>query len=138
MIGATAKSEQFHSRSGSESTKGSRKGFTLLGGGDDPLSHLTPEDRRASLTAIVRALQFDLSEAKASKEIHRVKQIGLRLFDLNTEINKIRPTRRSGYGNNIGNLFVDICREQMTKPQFNAIMTEANRRHRSASTKEKE
>ena len=129
MIGATAKAEQFHARSGSESTKGSRKGFGLLGGGDDPVDHLTPEEKRASLVAKWQRLQLDIAEAKALRDPVRVKRIGVELAQLGLMINALRPKRRSADG--IGELFIDICREQMTKPQFSAIMDEANRRQRA-------
>lgn len=130
MIGATAKAEQFQSRSGSESTKGSRKGFSLLGGGENPVDHLTDEEKRASLVAVWKALQPELADAKLKKDPARVKRISVEIAQVGLLIHAIRPKRRSALG--LSELFIDICREQMTKPQFNLIMDEANRRQRAA------
>ena len=131
MIGATARAEQFYERSGSESTKPSRKGFSLLGGGENPCDHLTPEERRASLVQKWKKLQGDLAEAKRGKNKRQLRAICQEITETGLAINAIRPKRASS--RDVTGHFVDVCREMMTKPQFNAIMDEANRRLRATS-----
>jgi hypothetical protein len=130
MIGATAKAEQFYSRTGSESTKGSRKGFSLIGGGENPLAHLTPEERRDSLKQKLKGLNAELVLVKKGRDKRRLLQLGQEIAQTCSEINQLRPKRISGV--EVTDHFIDICRETMTKPQFSAIMDEANRRLRAA------
>lgn len=132
MIKGQAKAEQFYTRSGSESTKGSRKGFGLLGGGEDVLAHLAPEEKRASLVQKFKALQIELVEVKKGRDKRRLQQIISEITTTQEAISAIRPKRVSSDPQAIANLFIDVCREMMTKPQFNAIMDEANRRQRAA------
>lgn len=131
MYKGTAQAEQFYERRGSESTKGSRKGFALLGGGDNPLDHLTPEEKRASLVAVWKGLQKELATAKEREDPARIKRLGVEIAQVGLMINELRPKRGSQDPMSIPALFIDICREQMTKPQFTAIMDEANRRQRA-------
>jgi hypothetical protein len=128
VIGATAKAEQFFTRSANESTKGSRKGFDLLGGGEDPLSVLTTEEQRDSLVARYKGLQKQLEAAKAKGDKALIKSIGFDIANTSREINGCRPKTRSSP--EVGQFFIDICREQMPKLQFHQIMDEASRRWR--------
>lgn len=130
MYKATAKAEQFQARIANESTKGSRKGFAE--GGENPLAVLDPEDRRNSLVAVLKGLDIEKQAAKKAGNAARVKNIGLRMFEVTEEIRAMRKARRSENATEIPMLFMDICRESMTKPQFSAIMLEANRRQRVA------
>jgi hypothetical protein len=125
MIGATAKAEQFQSRSGSDATKGSRKGFGLLGGGDDPIAHLSPEERRASLVAVWKRLQIQLSEAKARGDKLAVTDIGHQITECSLAIHAIRPKRK--HSQTLANYFIEACKKSMTKPQYQALMAEARR-----------
>lgn len=128
MYGLTAKSEQFRERVGSDATKGSRKGYAE--GGENPLTQLSQEEQRGSLVAVLKGLLSELEVAKLGRDPHRVKQLGRRIYELNNQINAMRPKRRSSHL--IGDYFVDVCREQMTKPQFNLVMDEACERYRKA------
>lgn len=136
MYKGAAKGEQFLNRSASESTKGSRKGFSLLGGGEDPLAHLTPHEKIGSLMAVARNLQKEIIECKErNNDPIRIKRLGKQLFEINSEINALRPKR--GSGEEIVDFFIDICRRQMTKHQFKLVMDEAHDMYRAAIEKKK-
>lgn len=129
MIGATAKAEQFYQRSGSESTKGSRKGFSLLGGGDNPLDYMTDEQKRDSLVKVWKGLQVRIEEAKKHRNKAEIANIGRQISECGLAINAIRAKRRSAP--DVAQFFIDVCRETMTRPQFNSVMDEANKRLRT-------
>lgn len=132
MIGATAKAEQFQSRSGSDATKGSRKGFSLLGGGESPLVHLTDEERRDSLVQVLKGLNARLVQEKAAGNRVEIKKLGVQISECGLAISAIRRKLTSERPNDIPAIFMDICREQMTKFHFGLLMDEANRRQRAA------
>ncbi len=128
MHKSTARAEQFHSRSGNESTKPSRTGANLLGWGDDYLSSLSNEEQRDSLK---RRLTYLMG---LKNEGHTGKSIGLEMQEIHRRLGELRPRIKSERANEIPSLFMDICRERMTNPEFKLILDEANRRQRGGVT----
>ncbi len=142
MIGATAKAEQFYTRSGSEATKGSRKGYSLLGEGESPLVVLTEKESiesvRASLKGQLKAAQEDHATAKIAMRMAfgtgdayfiakgQWERAGKAIVAICAELSKIKGARKDPA--NVQRHFVNICRDTMTWAQFNRILTEANAR----------
>ena len=149
MIGATARSEQFMDRSGNESTKGSRKGYSILGGGENPANLMTTfQDRQNRLAAVRSKLRLLQIEATKTKEVivkNRLKKnqaffeaverkasLSVEITALHTELTTIKseylgaPEKGS-----VQRHFVDVCRERMTKAQFRLNFDEAVRRSKT-------
>lgn len=139
MYKSTARGEQFLTRTGSESTKGSRKGFGLLGGGEDEV--LTPEQQRNALVAVLASLRPRLTflndELKAKRSwkvyqslkeqrdelVRQQMEIQGRLAEVN-QLCKGRYARQD-----LGHFIIDVVRERMTKPEWEIVMREAKRRY---------
>ncbi len=156
MIGATAKAEQFHTRSGNESTKGSRKGFGLLGGGIDPSTLLTGDQklmaRRSALIAQMASVDVKIAREKAVIKFEA--PFKGRLFHAAVERRNVLQAERSvimaeileikqALGTMHGVLvfekhFVDVCRERLTAAQFHSIKREAFDRARDAAAEQGE
>jgi hypothetical protein len=123
MLKSQSNSEQFQTRSGNHSTKGSRKGFDLLGGGEDPTKVLTIEERRDSLKLRMLSIEY-LMGSTADKGLR--KKLGAEKFELQQQMSALRVKRKSEKPESIPGAFIDICRERMSKHQFRCIMDEAN------------
>lgn len=130
MIGSknSQNSEQFMTRSGNHSTKPSAKGYDLLGGGEDPNSTLTPEERRDSLVRRLAYLQGLRVDG------HKTKSVGLEIQQVQEEIRKLRPAIKSTNAGEIPSLFMDAARELLSKREFDMLLSEANRRQRGGVT----
>lgn len=142
MIGATAKAEQFYGRAGSEATKGSRKGFSLLGGGECPSLVLTcqesHESKRRALKATLRAATIDAAAAKADMAANvgcgdpyfkakRRRECAMELARLTMlELSKLKLVKT--HSSDKRQHFIDICHETMTRAQFRLVMREAEDR----------
>ena len=129
MIGATAKAEQFQSRSGSDATKGSRKGFGLLGGGECVIANLSQKEKRDSLIARLKYLMaLRAVGAMTRSEKQDLHNIQVELKETRGEAKKRRLT-------NLPECFIDICRERMPLLEFDRLMTEAAKRAKDANEK---
>ncbi len=60
--------------------------------------------------------------------------VGQEICDIESKLHEMRPRVKSENAKQIPNLFMDICREQMTIPQFKAILDECNRRQRNGES----
>lgn len=145
MIGskATQSSEQFMNRTGNHSTKPSAKGFSLLGGGENPVSLLTPDEQRASLFAARMAIEGRIgkltSALKGNKITHDERQqIAAKRRRLKDELIEVTEKQQilvasiRGSGPKkmeLSHFIADIVKERMTVPQWNAILTEAKQRY---------
>lgn len=153
MIGATAKSEQFHTRSGSESTKGSRKGFGLLDEGVNAASVLSEHDalcnQRKAIAAQIDKLNREMGrlnglvrrEARfkqpsfflALSERDKVKSELTTLHEQAQAIReKIGHTRPDS--SIVERHFTDAAKEFLTPAQFRLIMNEAHKRAQQKAT----
>lgn len=132
MFQKTAKADQFHTRSGNESTKGSRKGFSLLGGGVNPASVLSLDEQRESLKAKVEGLLE--TKEKMQKQKIDTKEIVLEINALYVEIGNIRRAIKSVDSASIPHIFVQLCREHMTKAEFKRYLDMANEHQRNGVT----
>lgn len=144
MLKATATAEQFFTRSGNESTKGSRKGYSLLGGGENPADlmdeHQDRQNRREAIKARLRLLHEDATKQKEIivntrfkkppafyAAVQRKATIAVEITELTKELTAIKaeymvmPDKKSVQAH-----FVDICRETLTKAQFRAILRQAS------------
>lgn len=127
MYSATAKAAQFLTRSGSESTKGSRRGFDLLDHGDPVTSVLTMEQRRQNLVLQLKAIETRLGEVKPGRErTHLIAQ----KMDLEVQIREIRAKLKGP--KTIPAHFIELCRERMNPLQFKMLMDAANDRARKS------
>lgn len=135
MIGNTAKHEQFITRTGNHSTKGSAKGFSLLNDGENPVDVLSSEEQRESL---VKKYQKLLEVRNASTDKDERKRLALEIQELMKEFTAIRKKRKSENAKDIRNIFMDVCRERLTKAMFKILMDEANNRQREALKEEGE
>jgi hypothetical protein len=87
---------------------------------------LTSEQERDNLVTKWKALQAEmLSLPKGSM---RRKRKGKRLCELQEQINAIRPKAKA---RGVEGYFVDVCREDMQKPQFDILMRKAADRLRA-------
>lgn len=152
MIGATAKSEQFYERSGSEATKGSRSGANLLGWGESPLAFLTDKERDAAIKASLLADQTHLQiEATALAAIlsqsarpgfrpnegfyvaaARKQAIKGELTSIAAQLSQLKAKHSPPVDSTkLPDFFLDVSREYLTKAQFQLVMNEAHRRLRA-------
>ncbi len=120
MSKVAARAEQFYSRSGSESTKGSRKGFGLLGGGEDVVASLTPEQKRDSLKARLKWLMA----VRATSGLSNTEKTELHF--LQKDLNRLRPVVRSRAPRDVSKFFMDVCREKLSPFQFRLFLSEAS------------
>lgn len=133
MYGKTASSEQLHTRSGSHATKGSAKGFSLLGGGESPLAVMTPEDERESLKAKLAVLKEKIKLTQGDQR----RAIGQEIQEIEKAISQIRKAWKSEDAASLPHLFMDACRDLLSKHQFKVLMDEANRRQRALINNER-
>lgn len=144
MHKSTAQAEQFYTRTGNESTKPSRKGFSLLGGGESPVAVLTDEQQHESRrAAIVRELERLKVEGSAAKNdirrcldrnnrgpvyheaLARKKRIAKRLSELQAEFSEMKKRYP---GRDLRSFFIDICKERLSPVLYEQIMNEAKAR----------
>jgi hypothetical protein len=151
MIGATAKAEQFYTRSGSEATKGSRKGFSLLGGGVNPSVVLSEREERESRQTALRAkLKVELAELALAKQMVKdyfgkgdayfkwraeKERATKEVMGTTEALSAIKKEYLTGKPRSLETCFMDLCRESMTKAQFRLLLDEAFRRARAAEDK---
>lgn len=146
MYQSTSKAEQFYNRSGSESTKGSRKGYSLLGEGENPTSVLSEDQKmmneRASLVA--RKMECERNLHLLNLEIRKESMLRTRRFKeaLNERdavkveltgvmagLSAIKSRREStAVPGRVESHFMDICREIMTRGQFRILFDQARER----------
>lgn len=116
MIKGKAAAEQFYSRSGNHSTKGSRKGYDILGGGEDVVSHLTPEQKRNNVVTRLKWLRLmSRTTGLTLAEEQEKRQLDKEYKKLHREIAAKSPV-------SLEQLFLDVCKEIMTPQQFAATM----------------
>lgn len=150
MHKGTSNSEQAHTRTGNHSTRGSAKGF-VEGLGENAASVLTSAQAKENLRLSIHAERADLSaQLKRQKQesnelLHardikghhasvekcnairdRVAQLTAELVDLNLDRKMGKVNALSGTA--VQQAFIDICRETMTKPQFQILMRQAKAR----------
>jgi hypothetical protein len=139
MYKSASRGEQFLDRSGSESTKGSRKGFGLLGGGEKET--LTPDQERAVLVAAIAALEGKIKDLKSidrrSMPLRRreelnaeIKALGIKKFDLQRKVTELLPLLREwSQFEDLGSFIIEVMKERLTKPEWRALVSEAKRRY---------
>lgn len=146
MIKSQSRSEQFYTRSGSESTKGSRKGFTLLDEGDCPLSVMNQKQKdeaaRHALNTRIAELNKQLAPIKSALHGMRFKygrqwddlmsarktikdemhELLLQVQGINVRV-RMNDPKPSASG--VPEAFVDVAREILTAAQFKILMKAA-------------
>lgn len=148
MFKRTANSMQLNTRTGNHSTKGSAKGF-VDGLGVNAATVLSEserkESRRRAIGAQILKLSAELAQQKqVSNALLRQGNIGghqasivkanlLRasISELRAEVTMLNPGARRLPSSLIERAFVDICKETMTKAQFDLMMRQAKDRVRS-------
>lgn len=144
MIGQTAKAGQYFERSGSESTKGTRGGANLLGGGIDPTLVLSEQEERASRQAALKArLDVELEALKVAKAQMIANfgkgdpyfkarsnrdRIGKAIQEIHAELSKIKGEYSTGTPRALLFHFAAACRDSLTNAQFVMLMKEAHKR----------
>jgi glycogen debranching enzyme len=144
MLKSTSRSEQFYSRTGSESTKGSRKGFGLLNEGDCPTTVLSDDERafneQRALRVQMQAAQMALAEAKVEMKANfgkgdpyfkaqRKKECANQEIQvLTAKLSEYKQKRKNYSNSSIEKHFMDWCRDNMPQGQFKAILAIAARK----------
>jgi hypothetical protein len=118
MYLATSKSCQFMERTGNESTKGSRKGFSILGGGEDVLMHLTPKEKRESLQKYYKYLH----EKRSTKEGKKDKELGQEIWRINQELAQTSKKINKELRSSTGSIFMELCRQEMPALKFKMLL----------------
>lgn len=151
MYKSSAKSQQRQSRTGNESTKGSGRAFSLLGGGANPAGLQDEAQEQANLkAALVRQLeQAKLKHATAKAAVQRearrkgpaffaalaerndasteIQRMVAALSDLKAQRQKALPIER------LERHFVDLCEETLPRAQFRVLLAAARRRAEQAA-----
>lgn len=122
MIKGQATAEQFFTRSGSHSTKGSRKGYSLLGGGEDVVDQLTPEQKRNNIVTRLKWLRLMANTTGLTADEQQEKHF------LDKECRKIEKEIKAKSPVDINRLFVDVCKELMPPDQFFKVFEMARAR----------
>ena len=139
MIKGQAAGEQFLTRTGSFSTHGSRTGVDLLGLGAGEEEELTPQQQREAIRQARIPIEIELANIKvalipslpykvALALRNRRRELGLQLTDLNAQaaaLNATHALRRKG---DLGAFIIDTVRKRMTKPEWRALIIEAQAR----------
>lgn len=145
MYQSTAKSEQFHGRTGNDSTKGSRKGYTLLGEGVCPTTELNDDEKmhnlKASLVVKLKSLEVELAklngivrtEAQFKKKaffeaLSRRDALKIELLEVTKMLSEIKISYDQVQSRSIERNFVDICNEILPSGQFKTILAQAIKR----------
>lgn len=123
MYKRTANAATFIGRSGNHSTKGSRRGYDTLDQGQSVASAITPYEERESLKRQNAALE---ARRKLLPECEERAELGRQMQRNNLRISELRPKCKAPQGT--GQHFIEVCRERMSKAQFDAWMSEAVRR----------
>jgi hypothetical protein len=84
---------------------------------------LTPEQERENLVAKKKALVNEL--IKCPKNSPERKELARQVTDVEAQIHAIRPKKKAP---GVENYIMDILREDLTKAQFNSLMTRAIKR----------
>lgn len=148
MFKSTANAQQMLMRTGNHSTKGSAKGF-VDGIGENAAVVLDEnerrESRRRSIEAELAQLRIQLREQKQEsnrllharqmaahiESIEKCNAIKARMSTLQAEVPRLNPNSRRLPSSLIERAFVDICKETMTKAQFDMTIRKAMDRVRA-------
>ncbi len=148
MYGRTANAQQLLTRTANHSTKGSAKGF-VDGMGENAAAVLDENERRESrrraINAELETLRNDLAlQKEASNRLLRARRIDehhesiakandlrKRIAALQTESASLNLKSRRLPASLVERAFVDICKESMTKAQFDLYMRQAMARVRA-------
>lgn len=124
MYGKTLNSQTFMDRSANHSTKGSRRGFELLGHGDNALDVLKPEELRENL--VRRKQQIELLILPMRKSDVRRIELCKEKTSIDDHIHALRP-KLKGHKEAAGH-FISVAKERLPKALYQAIMDEACKR----------
>ena len=145
-----ARAEQFMSRSGAFSTHGARTGADLLNIGANHEEVLALDQKRAALKVAVERMSEGVQEVtnriSATQGVERDvliayrKELRVKLYAMHEEQRALNIERNRAAGKqSLGDFLIQICKERMTKPEWNAVLVEARRRfdaqERDASNK---
>lgn len=146
MFKSTSKAEQFYARSGSESTKGSRKGYSLLDEGVNPTAVLSEVELAMNEQIALKARLSKLNEENAAytdtvmlhegvknqefhgavRARHKVRQQIREITLRQQELNKI--IKPAGKVHDMAQIFMDVCKETMPRAQFMLLVQKAYQR----------
>lgn len=151
MLKSTARGEQFFTRTGSESTKGSRKGFGLLGEGECPTSVLSDNDRffneQKALRAQLHEAQAAHAEGKEGMKLHfgkgdayfaaraKKEKAAQDIQAITAKLSEFKRQRKNYESADLNKHFVDWCRDNLPQGQFKAILAIAARKSSDEASK---
>lgn len=148
MYGKTADSQQLLTRTANHSTKGSAKGF-VSGMGENAAVVLNDNERRESRRRAIDAQLVQLGEQLARQKqesntllrkreiaahhesIAKANDLRAAIHALRAELTALNTKSRRLPSSLVERAFVDICKETMTKAQFNLLMRQAMARVRA-------
>lgn len=126
----------FVTRTGSFATHASRTGRNLLGWEEDEI--MSPTEQLDALKKVVSELQSQLTELNAElkatvpfgqhKAKHKLREeLKARFTEVSIEIAQVRklvPDRQE----DLGHFIIELMRERLTKPEWDILIREAQRR----------
>jgi len=121
MSKAVTTNTHWQKRASQFSTHGSRTGVNLLGWEED--ESMTPEQERDALRAKLHYIDKKLLTMQKGTER---KKLGRVKHDLQERMNHLRPKTRC---NGIEQYVMDVLRDELTKFQFDLLMSKAKRRY---------
>lgn len=141
MFKSTANADQHATRSASFSTRGSQRGLDLLNVGAGVDETLTVVQQRDALRARLAQLKGQLTSINAeiniASTLYKKRELNdkrstvvAETLEVEKKLGTIKQAdiaRRSRQ--DLGYFLIEICRENMTKPQWAATLTEAQRRY---------
>jgi len=148
MFKSAANAQQMLTRTANHSTKGSAKGF-VDGMGENAAAVLDDNERRESrhraldsrITQLVTQLELQKQESNVllhrrdiaghHRSIARANELRASIRQLRTEMTALNPNSRRLPSSLIERAFVDICKETMTKAQFELFLRQAKERVRA-------
>lgn len=129
MYKATLNGHTFISRTANHSTKGSRRGFALDAGGENPVEALKPWERRESIVRRVQSI--DLQLMSMGKRDPRREALGQEKYALQNQLREL-PKRWTAVPS-YESMFVTVAKERLPSHIFKEIYNRANERARRAA-----
>lgn len=130
MYRATQDARHLQRREGSFSTVASARGVNLLGWEEPEI--LSPYEERRALGRRVGQIQLFLAAHKDLDGKEKWKLVK-EMTKLVEQMRKLKPSLRRASRENVLQQFMEVARGRLTKPEFSAWLSEAQRRVKAAN-----
>jgi hypothetical protein len=87
-------------------------------------------DERKALVAQANYLRDAIKSAKQHRHMKLVdvQAMGRELQEVSTKLKNMKAADKFNRNKSVPNVFMDVCRDQMSRPQFNEVLKETYRR----------